>query len=137
MYMPPAENNETPKYNLPPAHEVGAELNSSKEENQPASPEISGKLKTPKAGSSKTQIADFHLKDLSASEPATSTASSVSDDNPQIADDNDLIEKEWVAKAKKIIEKNREDPKAQSDEMTLFKADYIKKRYNKVIKVNE
>lgn len=58
-------------------------------------------------------------------------------DAPEIADDNDLIEKEWVNKAKNIIEKTKNDPHQQSDAITLFKADYIKKRYNKTIKTDE
>lgn len=56
---------------------------------------------------------------------------------PDVADDGDLIEKEWVNKAKKIIEDTRNDPHEQSKEITLFKADYMKKRYNKSIKLSE
>ncbi len=53
------------------------------------------------------------------------------------ADDGDLIEKEWVNKAKRIIEANREDPRSQSTELTLVKSDYLKQRYNKTIKLSE
>lgn len=53
------------------------------------------------------------------------------------ADDNDLIEKEWVNKAKQIVERTRDDPYKQSEDLTLFKADYIKKRYGKTIKVSQ
>lgn len=56
---------------------------------------------------------------------------------PATADDGDLIEKEWVDKAKKIVESFREDPYRQSKELTLFKADYMQKRYNKTIKLGE
>lgn len=56
---------------------------------------------------------------------------------PQIADDNDLIEKEWVAKAKQIVEQTKHDPRAQNAEMSVVKAGYIKKRFNKDIKVND
>ena len=56
---------------------------------------------------------------------------------PMTADDGDLIEKEWVNKAKKIVESFREDPHRQSKELTLFKADYMQKRYNKTIKLGE
>jgi hypothetical protein len=52
-------------------------------------------------------------------------------------DDGDLIEKEWVSKAKRIVERNRDDPYKQSDELTVFKADYMKKRYGKNIKVSK
>ena len=60
-----------------------------------------------------------------------------STDSPVIADDNDLIEQEWVDKAKAIIEKTREDPHMQNKEIGEVKADYIKKRYNKEINVNK
>ena len=56
---------------------------------------------------------------------------------PQIDDDNDLIEKEWVNKAKQIVERNRDDPYKQSEELTVFKADYMKKRYGKTVKISQ
>ncbi len=58
-------------------------------------------------------------------------------DEPPLAEDNDLIEQEWVNKAKVIVERTREDPHAQNKEINKFKAGYIKKRYNKEIKVSE
>jgi hypothetical protein len=57
--------------------------------------------------------------------------------SPTIADDNDLIEKEWINKAKLIVAKTRDDPREQSKELFKYKADYIKKRYNKDIKVSD
>lgn len=56
---------------------------------------------------------------------------------PNTADDTDLIEKEWVTKAKQIVERTRDDPHKQSEELTVFKADYLQKRYNKTIKVSK
>ena len=56
---------------------------------------------------------------------------------PQIADDSDLIEKEWVDKAKQIVDRTRHDPHQQNREMNMMKADYLKKRYNKDIKLSE
>jgi hypothetical protein len=53
----------------------------------------------------------------------------------QASDDSDLIEKEWVNKAKQIVEKTRDDPHKQSEELTLVKVDYMKKRYNKTLKL--
>jgi hypothetical protein len=136
--MPPAENSEiTPEYNLPPpVNETGESVDNSPEK-AISSPELSKNPKSPKASSPKTPLADFQLAGGIATPPTTVASSTSVTDNPQIADDNDLIEKEWVSKAKKIIEENREDPYIQSKEMTLFKADYMKKRYNKAIKVSE
>jgi hypothetical protein len=64
---------------------------------------------------------------------ATTTTSVV----PSATDDQDLIEKEWVNKAKAIVERNRDDPYKQTEELTLVKAEYLKKRYDKIIKVSK
>lgn len=56
---------------------------------------------------------------------------------PQIADDTDLIEKEWVDKAKQIVEQTAQDPYLQNKEINKVKMDYLKKRYNKQVKLNE
>jgi hypothetical protein len=56
---------------------------------------------------------------------------------PQVAADVDLIEDEWVTAVKKVIEQYRGDPYNQTKAMTLLRADYLKKRYNKDIKVPE
>ncbi len=51
--------------------------------------------------------------------------------------DDDLIEKEWVDKAKRIVAQTRDDPHQQSEQLTVVKADYMKKNYNKTIKVSK
>jgi hypothetical protein len=56
---------------------------------------------------------------------------------PQIADDIDLIEKEWVEKAKEIVDKTKENPYLQNKAISEIKADYIKKRYNKELAKSE
>lgn len=56
--------------------------------------------------------------------------------NALIADDVDLIEKEWVVKAKAIVAQTKSDPYQQNQAMTQVKADYLKKRYNKDLKVS-
>ncbi len=56
--------------------------------------------------------------------------------NALIADDVDLIEKEWVVKAKAIVAQTKNDPHMQNQAMNQVKADYLKKRYNKDLKVS-
>jgi hypothetical protein len=73
------------------------------------------------------------LPTLSQSDVSTTTNSAT----PAVADDGDLIEKEWVDRAKKIVETNRSDPYKQSEELTVVKADYMQKRYNKAVKLNK
>lgn len=53
------------------------------------------------------------------------------------ADDVDLIEKEWVDRAKAIVQKTANDPRRQKSEISKVKAEYIQKRFNKQIKVDE
>ena len=55
-------------------------------------------------------------------------------DAPLIADDVDVIEKEWVDKAKSIVNQTKEDPYTQEQEVSKLQADYLAKRYNKNIK---
>ncbi len=50
---------------------------------------------------------------------------------PTIASDDDLIEKEWVDKAKKIIAETQNDPYLREQEVTKLQADYLRKRYGK------
>jgi len=58
-----------------------------------------------------------------------------SDNNPAVAADEEVIEKEWVDKAKKIITETKDDPHKQEQEVSKLQADYLKKRYGKDIKV--
>jgi Txe/YoeB family toxin of Txe-Axe toxin-antitoxin module len=54
-------------------------------------------------------------------------------DAPKEAADSDLIEKEWVEKAKQIVERTRDNPYQQQEELSKMKAEYLKKRYNREI----
>ncbi len=55
------------------------------------------------------------------------------DDTPLVAADDDLIEKEWVDKLKKIVALTRDDPYERNRVITQLQADYLKKRYNKTL----
>jgi hypothetical protein len=56
---------------------------------------------------------------------------STTDDLPVAAADDDLIEKEWVDKAKQIISQTRDDPARREKEVGRLQTDYLKKRYGK------
>lgn len=71
--------------------------------------------------------------DPSLTVPITTTAHGM----PLIADDADLIEKEWVEKAKQIVEHTKHDPYLQNKEINRVKADYLKKRYNKDLTISD
>ena len=55
----------------------------------------------------------------------------VSDGLPLVANDDDLIEQEWVKKAKEIIADTKDDPYRRELEVGKLQADYLKKRYGK------
>lgn len=57
------------------------------------------------------------------------------DDSPIVAADDDLIEKEWVEKAKRVISETKNDPFAQEQAVSRLQADYLQKRYGKVIQL--
>lgn len=57
-----------------------------------------------------------------------------SDDNATlIANDDDIIEKEWVDKAKKIIAETKDDPYRREVEISKLQIEYIRKRYGREI----
>lgn len=60
--------------------------------------------------------------------PATPTTAT-----PLVAADEDLIEKEWVDKAKEIIQQTKDDPHARTQKVNELQRDYLQKRYGKVV----
>lgn len=53
---------------------------------------------------------------------------------PQVADDVDVIEKEWVDKAEQIVSQTKGDPYQEEELVEDLQIDYLKKRYGKDIK---
>lgn len=60
----------------------------------------------------------------------------VENNNPIIAEDNDLIEAEWVKRAKDIVSENKQDPYQQGESVAGLKVDYLKKRFGREIGKN-
>lgn len=56
---------------------------------------------------------------------------------PLVAADEDLIEKEWVDKAKEIIEQTKDDPYTRTQKVNELQRDYLQKRYGKVVGASE
>lgn len=52
-------------------------------------------------------------------------------------DQDSLLDKEWVEKARNIVAKMHSDPYSQAQQISGLKAQYIKARYNKDIKAEE
>lgn len=68
--------------------------------------------------------------------PAAAGVAAVADE-ALLAEDGDLIEKAWIQKAKEIVERTKNDPYNQNIEINKVKKEYIQKRYNKDVKLNE
>lgn len=64
---------------------------------------------------------------------APSVAPPATNDTPILASDDDLIEKEWVDQAKRIIMDTKNDPYRREQEVSRLQADYLRKRYGKEI----
>lgn len=62
--------------------------------------------------------------DDSATQPATNGV-------PLVANDDDLIEKEWVDQAKRIIVQTKDDPYKREQEVSKLQAEYLRKRYGR------
>ena len=73
------------------------------------------------------------LPSLATSAPVTaSVATPTADDNASLtASDGDLIEKEWVEKAKQIVNQTADDPYQREDSVSKLRIDYLKKRFGR------
>lgn len=109
---------------MPPSPEVGVEHSheqfEQRSEAAPAAVTMAPTLPAPVA----IPPPVTHQADDSQSTP-------VSDGLPLVAGDDDLIEKEWVDKAKKIIVETKDDPYRREQEVGKLQADYLRKRYGK------
>jgi hypothetical protein len=132
-----SEIEQEPSLDLPPIPEeatsVDAVRRQGTERNTELLPAVS--MDDPSGSSSPQGTAQGAQNDLSATSNSVSSVPTAQ--NPAIADDVDLIEKEWVEKAKEIVEKTKDNPYLQNKAISEFKADYIKKRYNKDLIVSE
>lgn len=131
--MQPDNNHES--LNLPPPLNPNVAQNmpehsgsqSAGEVNLPPPPTATGGTHAPSASAPTTPVPD----------PAVTQAAVAAASDDLAADDADLIEKEWVSRAKTIVEQTKNDPHLQNKQMNKMKAEYIKKRYNKDLKVSE
>jgi hypothetical protein len=136
-------SGETPNLNLPPPIGDQQPL-PSVPETQLSQPET---VPGPAAGPERASVAAASTSPLFAAPapvpaaPVQSTQTDVTSTSKpassKLIKDNDLIDKEWVDKAKRIVEQTRSDPHEQSEKLTMVKADYMSKQYHKTIKVNK
>ena len=67
-------------------------------------------------------------------DPAAAKTTPAIDTSTLIAtEDEDVIEKEWVEKAKQIVTTTADDPHLRSDQVAALQKEYLHKRFNKEI----
>jgi hypothetical protein len=93
------------------------------------------------AADSRATAADIAATAAPASQPAQpaggSPTAQPATSGPLVAADEDVIEKEWVDKAKKIIHETKDDPHGRTERVNELQRDYLKKRYNKELETSE
>lgn len=72
-----------------------------------------------------------------ASDDSQDDANSLLASVPAVAADDDLIEKEWVDKAKRIIAETADDPHRREAAVSQLQREYLRKRYGKEIGASE
>lgn len=108
---------------MPPTPEMGIEAGVERVEQRSEA--------TPAAVNNMPVLPPLQATPVFAPTPVVDTSASVVDDTPIAASDDDLIEKEWVDKAKKIIMQTKDDPFRREQEVNKLQADYLRKRYGK------
>lgn len=140
MVMGPRNNSEQPRPgSLKPDQGIDSGLRVTSLENQLSAPEFTAGSQQPVLGTSQS-ISQSARPSGQPTSPMPNAASSnptpsLAIQTPAVADDVDLIEKDWVLKVKQIIAKTRGDPYAQTKAINKLRADYLKKRYNKELKL--
>jgi len=92
--------------------------------------------KAPEVGQVQAEISQLSMPSLPMPvlvAPATDAQGQVSSTTPLAASDDDLIEKEWVDKAKSIIAATKDDPYRREQEINKLQIEYIRKRYGRTI----
>jgi len=114
-FTPPSPNLEMPPLANPEHERIPERGQEVQQQTAPADP---GPVQLP------TPVVQQVQSDSPTVAPSDSTS-------PSVAADDDLIEKEWVDKAKKIIQDTKNDPHAREQQVGKLQSDYLKKRYGK------
>ncbi len=137
--MPPNQNaNTQPSPNQPSSPEQ-ANLPAVEQQPAPAAPEAAPNVSQGAPAGQPIQIPQIPnvpAQQLPGSPIPTATppTATPTDPNPTVAGDTDVIEKEWVDQANKIIEQTKDDPYVQEEAVEALQIDYLKKRYGHDVK---
>lgn len=104
---------------------------------QPSSPEApqpQPMAPPPSPAPAPTQPVEVPVIPPNADPVPAPTASKPVEQGPAIADDADVIEKEWVEKVSEVVKKTHGDPHAEEEAVEDLQIDYLKKRYGLDVK---
>lgn len=130
----PAETPLKPVSGNTPESVDGASVPESTQERQ--APVVEGSAQAPKGDPALAALPNVQLP----ATPVTTQVTSQQDNTnvtgtPLVAADDEVIEREWVEKAKRIVASTKDDPYSQEKEVGKLQADYLKKRYGKEVKL--
>jgi hypothetical protein len=109
----------------------------------PVNPEQAPVVGQAAAGQSSAQAAlpvipaDSDQAAAGASAPQSGSAESAAPgaaSNPAVAADVDIIEKEWVDRAEKIVDQTKDNPYQEEEAIESLQEDYLQKRYGHTVK---
>jgi len=135
--MEPSTDNQ-PNFELPAPQSLEESGNQHEDTGRgPATPELNRGAEQPGAAaqSMAQSAATIPIPDDAAQAAHPSVTTPGPAITPALGTTADLIEKEWVEKAKAIVEQTRSDPHLQTSQISKFKASYIKTNFDKDIKV--
>ena len=133
--LPSPENSSVPPANLSEGiGDVNYDKNISSVEN--TNIEKQAQPSVPGASTDNTAWPSDDVGQATAVNITTSTQAT-DDSTPAVADDVDVIEKEWVNKARSIVDATKDDPHKQEKAVSKLQADYLLKRYGKQVKISE
>lgn len=119
----PASSGETAAPSLSP--EIHSEDSAERQEQQSEAVHASGGPALPAVSSPLPTALP------SADDTVTDSSQPIQGSSPAIANDDELIEKEWVDRAKKVIAETKDDPYRREQEVNRLQADYLLKRYGR------
>lgn len=124
--IPPTGGYDAERIPPPPSPETGIERNPERVEQRAEA--------TPAAVNAPPAAMPTPVQTAPAPYVVRSDDTTVADDDlPTIANDDDVIEKEWVDKAKQIIASTKNDPHKREREVARLQIDYLQKRYGKTL----
>lgn len=129
-------------FNLPPpvsepqpvAPREAGEAMPSTEQLMAQAPETAGRQAPPVLPAAQPQN-DVQAAQQPLDAPAQQMASATQ--TPTAVDDSGMLDKVMILKAKQIVAQTADNPFEQNRQLAYVKADYLEKRYGKVIKVAE